>query len=65
MKPKSITVDIDTDGSITIEGHGFSGPSCAQATAFLEKALGVETAKKIKPEFNERAEQVAQQKAGQ
>lgn len=40
MANKIITVDIAADGSIKIEGHGFTGASCEKATKFLQEALG-------------------------
>ncbi len=53
MKP-SITVEVSPAGEIQIEGHGFKGPECEQATRFLEQALGIVRAKARKPEFHQR-----------
>jgi hypothetical protein len=52
MKP-SITVEVSPTGEIQIEGHGFKGPECEQATRFLEEALGIVRAKQKKPEYNQ------------
>ncbi len=52
---KQIEVDIATDGSITIDAVGFSGPDCGQATRFLEEALGKTVSSRHKPEYRRRA----------
>lgn len=57
MNQRSITVEVDVDGSVKIEGHGFSGPSCEKATKFLEDALGAVTKRSRKPEYARREEQ--------
>lgn len=54
MNKKFITIEVDTDASVVIEGHGFSGPECAKATKFLEDALGAVVETKRKREFTER-----------
>lgn len=46
-----IEVTVKLDGSIEIEGKGFSGPDCFKATKFLEEALGVKTADKRTAEY--------------
>ena len=56
---KQITVEVAPDGSIKIEGHGFSGPSCEKATRFLEEALGTVTQRKRKPEYSIQVQQAA------
>jgi len=40
MADKRIEVLIRPDGSVTMEGQGFSGPECERATEALEAALG-------------------------
>jgi hypothetical protein len=54
MKP-SITVEVSPTGEIQIEGHGFNGPECEQATRFLDEALGIVRTKAKKPEYNQTA----------
>jgi hypothetical protein len=54
MKP-SITVEVSPTGDIAIEGHGFKGPECEQATRFLEQALGIVRTNARKPEYNQTA----------
>lgn len=48
---KEIIIDIDEDGTPTIEGIGFQGPECKQFTDKIEKALGVVQSVKEKPEY--------------
>ncbi|MGN6556203.1 MAG: DUF2997 domain-containing protein [Verrucomicrobiota bacterium] len=50
---KQIKVIISEDGSVEIEAVGFKGNSCERATAALEKALGVKTGGKKKPEYRQ------------
>jgi len=40
---KTITITITPDGETTIETKGFTGTACKDATAALEKALGMKT----------------------
>ncbi|MDB6017689.1 MAG: hypothetical protein JWR19_2178 [Pedosphaera sp.] len=48
---KTITVEIDANGQVTIEAAGFKGNACEKATEALEKALGVPSNRKKKPEY--------------
>ena len=49
---KSIKVVVTPEGEIIIEAIGFKGRGCENATAALEKALGVKTGgKKIMPDY--------------
>lgn len=65
--PQVITVEITPQGVATVTSAGFSGASCTQATAALEKALGKVTADQKTPEFHQGAtcKLPQQQKAGQ
>ncbi len=36
MADKSITMDFDTEGRVTIQAHGYEGGSCIDATAPFE-----------------------------
>ena len=47
-----ITIDIDVDANVRIEGHDFTDNECAKVTAEIEKALGVVTAKTKKREYS-------------
>ena len=63
MKP-SIEIIVSPTGEFTIEGVGFKGSDCEQATRFLEAALGVVDAKVKKPEFHQQARSTQQQTLG-
>lgn len=49
--PSGGTVVVEKNG--TIEASNFVGTSCTQATAEIEKALGVENERTIKQEYNQ------------
>ena len=59
---KEITIDIETDGQVKVEGHGFRGNECTKLTADLEEALGAVESKTFKPEH--RLMQAVLRKAG-
>lgn len=59
---KTITIDITPTGEVQIETTGFKGKACEQATAEIEKALGVTGKKVKKPEYHQTA--VNTQKVG-
>ena len=63
MKP-TIEIIVSPTGEFTIEGVGFKGPECEQATQFLEAALGVVNAKVRKPEFHQRTRTTQKQSLG-
>ena len=63
MKP-TIEIIVSPTGEFTIEGVGFKGSDCEQATRFLEAALGVVNAKVKKPEFHQSARSTQQQTLG-
>lgn len=46
-----IIVDFLPDGEVKMEGQGFQGKSCDEAMGAFEKALGVVTDRKNKPEY--------------
>ena len=52
MMPE-IIVEVDTDGSVVIEGKGFIGAECRQATAAIEAALGDVIKVTPKPELRQ------------
>ena len=49
--PKEIIVTVSASGEITVETKGYKGASCKDATAALEKSLGVVREDKKKPEY--------------
>lgn len=48
---KRIRVLCKTDGTVSIEAHGYAGADCAKATADLERALGVVTKDTKGPDY--------------
>ena len=61
---RTIEIVISTTGEILIDAIGFKGADCAQATRFLEEALGTAQNKVRKPEYLQSNARVAQQKVG-
>lgn len=53
---KELVVTVAPDGSISIDALGFKGKSCAEASAFLEKALGSMAERNKKMEYYQTAE---------
>lgn len=62
MAQKIINVDI-VDGDVTIDMQGFSGTACLEATAELEKDLGIVQQRQTKPEVRTRQERRVTQNA--
>jgi len=48
---KTIEIIITTDGRTSVQTLGFSGPSCRDASKFIEKALGERIAENRTAEF--------------
>lgn len=48
---EQVVIKISPNGEISIEGHGFIGPSCAPVIDRLSAALGVGQEEELKPEF--------------
>ena len=63
MKP-TIEIVVSPTGAFTIEGVGFKGVECEQATKFLEAALGVVSTTTKKPEFYQRVTTAQNQTLG-
>jgi hypothetical protein len=61
---RTIEVTVTPAGEINIEGVGFKGPDCEQATQYLEDALGTVSKKVKKPEYHQRRVTRNQQKVG-
>jgi hypothetical protein len=49
---KTIHIDIDTEGLVTVEALNFKGKGCADATEMIEVAIGgaAPKSRKMKPE---------------
>jgi hypothetical protein len=52
---RTIEVIISPTGETRIETRGFSGPSCRDASRFIEEALGERTAEQITADFHQAA----------
>ena len=50
-RDEHLVVVIAEDGTVSIEARGYSGTTCAEATAFLEEALGQRITERKKPEY--------------
>jgi hypothetical protein len=48
-----------------VETKGFTGPSCKDASRFLEQALGESTAERLTAEFHQSADQHVEQRQQQ
>ncbi len=58
-----IILDFAPDGEVKIEGNGFQGKGCDEAMSHFEKALGVVSNRKNKPEYFQGVRTDAKQKA--
>jgi len=58
-----IILDFAPDGEVKMEGKGFQGKSCDEAMSHFEKALGVVSTRKNKPEYFQGVRTDAKQKA--
>lgn len=63
MKPV-IEVVIDTHGSVRVQTKGFAGAACRQASAQLERALGLRTAESLTAEFHQSQSATGQLREG-
>ncbi len=48
---QTITIIVAPDGNTKVETHGFDGRSCADASKFIETALGQKTTEQFKSEY--------------
>jgi hypothetical protein len=48
---KIIEVIVSPTGETKVETRGFTGPSCRQASAFLEQALGTKASERLTSDF--------------
>lgn len=48
---KEVIITIDANGETKIETRGFRGRECQEATADLERALGLKTGEQVLPEM--------------
>jgi len=48
---KRIEIIVTPEGRTTVQTLGFTGPSCRDASKFIEQALGQRTGEKLTAEF--------------
>lgn len=48
MQKKSVTIEIDEQGNVAVEAHGYTNGECRSATEALEEALGQVSAREMK-----------------
>lgn len=58
---KTVTIIVSPKGDTSIETHGFIGPSCREASKFIEEALGKSTVERIKPVFYQTQHNIQQE----
>lgn len=56
---KTIEIIVSPEGRTTVQTLGFTGPSCREASRFIEQALGQRTGEQLTAEFHQ-AQPVAQ-----
>ena len=52
---RTIEVIVSPAGEATVQTKGFTGPSCRDASRFVERALGERTAERLTAEFHQPA----------
>jgi hypothetical protein len=50
---KTIEIIVTAEGKTTVQTKGFTGPSCRDASRFIEQALGQQTAETLTAEFHQ------------
>ena len=50
---KTIEIIIKPDGQTSVQTRGFAGPSCREASRFIEQALGNTTGEQLTAEFHQ------------
>ena len=51
MSGQTIEIIISPDGKATVQTRGSTGPSCREASRFVEEALGQRTGERLTAEF--------------
>ena len=51
MSRQHIEITVRPDGSTTVQTRGFTGPSCREASRFIERALGKATGEQLTAEY--------------
>ncbi len=50
---RTIVITVDPAGNSRVETKGFDGPSCREASRFVEQALGARSAEALTAEFHQ------------
>ena len=59
---KTIEITVSPKGETSITTKGFAGPSCRDASKFIEQALGQQTSETLRAEFHQTATTDQQQR---
>ena len=51
MSRQHVEITVRPDGSTTVQTRGFAGPSCREASRFIERALGKATGEQLTAEY--------------
>ena len=57
---KTIEIIVAPDGGTTVQTRGYTGPSCREASRFIERALGRSVGETLTSEFHQAATQETQ-----
>lgn len=50
---KTIEVTVSPKGEVSVQTKGFTGPSCREASQFIEQSLGQRTGEQLTAEFHQ------------
>ena len=53
----TIEIVVEPDGSTSVQTRGYTGPSCRESSAFIERALGTATGETLTAEFHQTTKQ--------
>ncbi len=52
---RTIEIVVTPEGKTAVQTHGFTGPSCRDASRFIERALGQRITENLTAEFHQSA----------
>jgi hypothetical protein len=61
---KTIEITVSPKGETSVQTKGFAGPSCREASKFIEQALGQQAEEHLTAEFHQQAGQRAENQLG-
>ncbi len=62
MRKQTIEIIVTPEGKTSVQTLGFTGPSCRDASKFIEEALGKSTTEKLTAEFHQQQSVPAEQR---